>query len=161
MQFPLEDAEAFEFASGQSCLTRAVVLIGGLVCIVAPTWELRHAFTQIGWWTLLFGIIVVGAWSIGITLLVGGVAGESLRWTFDDGVLILKHSSPLRQWTEVIRAPDIERTEVRTIEWDSRADTYSVVLCLKTGRRAETPDFATRAVAEALEAVIRRRLGLG
>lgn len=160
MQPPLEDAEPFEIVGRESCLTRALVLMGGIACIAVPGWELRHAFTQIGWWTLFFGVIVVGAWSIGLTLLVGAVAGETLRWTFRDGTLVLKRSSPLRQRTQVIRATDVERIEVRTIEWDSTADTYSVVLYLKTGERAETPDVRTRAAAQALEATIRRRLGL-
>jgi uncharacterized membrane protein YdbT with pleckstrin-like domain len=160
MQPPLEAAEPFEIASRDSCLTRALVLICGIACIVIPSWELRHAFTQIGWWTLFVGVIVVGAWSIGLTLLVGAVTGETLRWTFRDGILVLKRSSPLRERTQVIRAPDVERIEIRTIEWDSTADTYSVVLCLKTGERAETPDFRTRAAAQALEATIRGRLGL-
>lgn len=144
----------------QSRGKRIFLLCAGLFCIVAPTWELRRAFLDPGWWTVFFGIIVAGAYAVGGAFVLSAIAGSGLHWTFKDGKLTIERSSPLRKRTETIRGKDVARTEIRRIDWDSQADTFSVILHLKTGQTLETPDFRSEAGARSLEAEIVRRLGI-
>ena len=83
--------------------------------------------------------------------------GETQHWQFRDGELILSRKSLMRS-IEIIRPIDVERTDIREVEWDSRANTFSVVLRLKSGVEFETPDYDTRDAAEALKTRIGRAL---
>ena len=142
---------------------RLLLAAFGLFCLAVPTWELRHAFlgAGLGWWTLFFGFILVGAWTVGLAFLGGAIAGDGLHWTFRGRTLILERSSPLRRRTDTIHARDVVRSEVRSVDWDSSADTFRVVLHLRSGEAIETPDYGTEAYARGIEAEIRSRLGLG
>ena len=65
-----------------------------------------------------------------------------------------------RKWSSVIRRADIVAMSVREIEWDSRANSFSVVLRSKSGETFETPDFEKRESAIDMEMRLRRRLEL-
>lgn len=146
---------------GREPMAKRLVLAGaGLFCIVVSTWELRHGFDGLGWWTLFFGIILLGAWSVGLVLLLGAIAGQGLHWTFRNHVLTLERSPLLRRRRDTLFARDIARTEVRRVDWDSRADTFRVVVHLRSGEAIETPDYETEQHAEQIRAEIERRLGL-
>lgn len=146
---------------GREPIAMRIMLAGaGLFCIVVPAWELRHGFEGFGWWTPFFGFILVGAWSVGLPLLYASVAGEGLRWTFRSHVLTLERISLLRRRTQKLTAKDVDRTEIRRIDWDSRADTFSVVVHLRSGEAIETPDYETESYAEHIRSDIERRLGL-
>jgi hypothetical protein len=134
--------------------TRTLLFIIGLLCIAVPTWELRSAFPGFGFATLM----LAGAWFIGALFVLGAIAGEDLRWTFDDDVLLIERSSPLRRRRETIRPEDVRSTEVRAQKWSDGPDKFSVVLHLRDGRIYETPALVQRAAAESLEADIRARL---
>jgi hypothetical protein len=97
-----------------------------------------------------------GEW--GATFLAAAIVGEAQRWQFRNGALILFRRTLLWRRSETIRGDDVERTEIREVEWDSRANTFSVVLRLKTGTEFETPDYETRAAAEAAKGRIARAL---
>ena len=154
----IDEAEPFRIERPYYWLVRVLLAGAGLFCIIVPAWELRFAFREIGWWTLFFGAIVAGAWSVGIAFLISSVFGDGETWTFHDGELHVDRSSPWRRRSEVIGGADIARTEIRTIEWDSRSDSYSVVLHLRSGQRLETPDYSSVSKAEEIRAGIRRRL---
>jgi hypothetical protein len=132
----------------------------GLFCILTPTLDLREAILQPAWWTLFVGTIIIGAWCVGGIFLAAAVIGETQRWQFRDGELVLSRTSLLRRTKETIRSSDVERTEIREVEWDSRANSFSVVLRLKSGTEFETPDYTTRAAAEAMQGRIARALRL-
>jgi hypothetical protein len=158
-------AELFEgdtfVIDGREPMAKRLMLAGaGLFCIVVSTYELRHGLKGFGWWTLFFGFILLGAWSVGLPLLFASIAGEGLRWTFRSHVLILERTSLLRRRTQKLTASDVVRTEIRCIDWDSRADTFSVVVHLRSGEAIETPDYETESYAEEIRAEIERRLGL-
>jgi hypothetical protein len=132
----------------------------GLFCIITPAWDLRNAFFEFGWWTIFFGVIVAGAWSIGFTLLLSAVSGDSETWTIENGTLRYERVSPLRRRVDLIRGEDVARMEIRTIDWDSGSDTYSVVVRLRSGEKLETQDYDTLSKAEAIRAEFSSLLGL-
>ena len=130
----------------------------GLFCILVPTLDLGRVLLQIGWWTPFIGVIVIGAWAVGGILLAAAIMGETQRWQFEKGELILSRKSLLKRSTEIIRVSDVERTEIRAVEWDSGPNTFSVVLRLKNGAEFETPDYSTRDAAEVLKGRIGQAL---
>lgn len=151
----------FELVEPMPWPLRLFLGAAGLACIGLSTWDLRHAILQPGWWTLLVGPILAGAWFVGGGFVAAAVAGEARRWRIRDGRVTIERRSPILRATETIRGDDVAATEIRRIEWDSRADGHAVRLRLKRGPVFETPDVGDRGRAEAIEAGIRRRLGLG
>ena len=156
----MDDAEAFRLERTLSMPLRLFLGAAGLFCILTPTFDLRAGFLQLGWWTFFVGTIVVGAWVVGGVFLAAAVIGETQRWDFRGGELALSRASLLWRTTEIIRGSDVERTEIREVEWDSRANSFSVVLRLKSGAEFETPDYDTRDAAEAMRGRITRALQL-
>lgn len=154
----MEDGEAFDLERTLPMPMRVFLAAAGLFCILTPTFDLIHALLQLGWWTPFLGSIIVGAWSVGGIFLAAAILGEAQHWYFRDGELILSRRSLLRRATEVIRGDDVERTGIREVEWDSRANSFSIVLKLKSGAEFETPDYDTRSAAEAVQGRIARAL---
>lgn len=154
------EGETFVIDGREPFLQRIMLLAAGLFCIGISTWELRHAFTSFGWWTAFFGIILAGAWTVGLAFMVGAILGEGLHWTFHGRELTLRRRSMWRNRIDTIHGRDVARTAIRSVDWDSRADTFRVVVHLRSGEAVETPDYETAAYAGAVEAEIQRRLGL-
>ena len=44
----MNESDTLEIDGREPAFKRAVILALGRVCIILPTWELRHAFTQFG-----------------------------------------------------------------------------------------------------------------
>jgi len=153
------EAEPFELERRLPTPMRFVLGAVGLFCILAPTFDLGRVLIQIGWWTPFFAAIVLGAWVVGGIFLAAAIMGETQHWRFETGELILSRKSLLARSIEIIRPVDVEKTEIREVEWDSRANTFSVVLRLKRGAEFETPDYDTRDAAEAMKARIGGVLG--
>ncbi len=139
-------------------VTRLVLICLGLFCFIFPPWNLRFAFFELGWWSVFFGLIVAGAWAVGLSLLASGVFGFDEKWTFAGNALRRERYSPWGSRVDVIRSGDIARTGIRTIEWDSRADSYSLRLHLHSGECLESPDYATSLAVEKLRDRIIMRL---
>ena len=154
------DGETFEFERPLSAPVRLLLGVAGLICILAATLELGDGILQIGWWTPFFAAIVLGAWCVGGAFVAAAIMGEAQRWQFRDGELVLSRRSLLKYATQTVRGHDVEGTEIREVEWDSQANTFSVVLRLKSGGEFETPDYDTRIAAEAMQARMARALGL-
>jgi anti-sigma factor RsiW len=71
-----------------------------------------NAVLQPGWWTLVFGAILVGAWSVGGALLVAAAKGEAQQWRFRDGVLTIEGVSAFSRTIRTIGADDIAAIHV-------------------------------------------------
>ena len=155
-----EDNGTLEINAPLGWTARLIFLAAALMCFLLPGYELRQAFLQPGWWSLFPAIIVLGAWSVGTAFFLGFIAGESLHWEIKDGTLTLHRASPASRRVQVITGADVGEIAVRTVKWDSGADTYCVSLRLNSGERIDTPEFKTRAEAEELAAEIRGRLSI-
>jgi hypothetical protein len=154
----MAEVEAFELERQLPLPMRFVLGALGFFCIVAPALDLGRAFLQIGWWMLFVGAIVIGAWCVGAFFIAAAIFGETQHWQFGNGELVLSRKSLITNSTQTIRSSDVERTEVREVDWDSDANTFSVVVRLKSGREFETPDYNTRDAAEAMKERIGRAL---
>jgi uncharacterized membrane protein YdbT with pleckstrin-like domain len=152
--------ETFEFERALPMPMRFFLCAAGLFCFLMPAVDLGHVGLQLGWWTPFLWTIIGGAWIVGGVFLATAIAGETQHWSFRNGALTLSRKSLLRRTTEIVRHRDVNGTEIREITWDSRANSFSVVLRLESGAEFETPDYDSRADAEALEARILRALRL-
>lgn len=152
--------ETFELRRPMPLLLRLVLGGFGMFAIVMSAWDLRHAFIRPGWHSLFFGVIMLGAWFVGGAFVAIAIFGEAQRWVVRDGEIEIFRRTLWRKWSSVIRGADIAAISVREIEWDSRADSFSVVLRSKTGEAFETPEFEKREDAIDLETRLRRRLEL-
>lgn len=139
---------------------RTIMLAGGLAAIILPAIELRSAFFNPGLYTLFFGAILAGAWAVGAAFLYGAIFSQELRWYADRGVVTIERSSLVSHSLVTLSGADVARTEIREIEWDSKAPTFSVIVHTRDGERYETPDRPTAEAARMLELAIRRRLGI-
>jgi hypothetical protein len=86
---------------------RAVLATAGLFCIVAPAWELRRAFSELGWWWLIFGAIILGAFAVGVTFLLAALRGEAQTWRVSKGRVRIERRSPLFRKVTHIASRDI------------------------------------------------------
>ena len=105
-----------------------------------------------------FAIIVGGSCWIGVKLLIASVVGADVRWTLGDGQMRFDRRSLLRQQTETVRAGEVAATEIKAHEWDSRPDTFSVSIRLRSGQVVDTPEVDSKERAERLQTEIRSRL---
>lgn len=153
-------AETFELRRPMPLLLRLVLGGFGMFAIVMSAWDLRHAFIRPGWHSLFFGVIMLGAWSVGGAFVALAIFSEAQRWVVRDGEIEIFRGTLWRKWSSVIRRADIVAMSVREIEWDSRANSFSVVLRSKSGETFETPDFEKRESAIDMEMRLRRRLEL-
>ncbi|HXH43251.1 MAG TPA: hypothetical protein VNK51_05300 [Bradyrhizobium sp.] len=141
-------------------LARAFFAAMGAGIIGIVLYELGRGLWPIGWWSFFFAVIIFGSCWVGWKCLMAGIAGEDVRWTLADREMRYDRSSLLHHWTELIGPGDIAATEIRTHEWDSRSETFSVSMRLRSGRTVETPQVGSKARAEEIEREIRSRLSL-
>ncbi|MET0294903.1 MAG: hypothetical protein ABW042_07785, partial [Phenylobacterium sp.] len=127
----------------------------GAFAIACPAWEFRTALLHPAMASIPFAVILLGAWSVGGVFVAASIAGEAMSWRIEDGLLTLRRTSLLGVRVQRIRTEDVAVTEIVTVQWDSRPDSYAVRLRLHAGRPIETPDVSTRPAAEALERDIR------
>ncbi len=141
-------------------MLRAILGAVGLLAIVAPAWDFRRAFLHPGWHSLFFGVITLGAWAVGVGGVWAAAFGEDQRWRVDDGEIEIARRNLFRRWTTRLRSSDIAEISISETEWDSRANTFGVVLTLRDGARFETAGVETCADAEEIERRLRAALGL-
>jgi hypothetical protein len=97
-----------------------------------------------------FFILLTGiGLAAGLGLIYACLYGPDERWQIGHGVLTLTRSLRGQSFEREYRETDIDSLTIKTIEWDSGADTYKLVLILRDGKRLNSPQFRTREVAEA------------
>lgn len=143
-------AEVLHLRAPLTPALRIALAAAGAFCLATPTWEFRTAFFSPGLWSLPFALILLGAYGVGVGFLMAAVAAEARQWRIEAGAVTLTRKSLLGTRVRRITAADLAETRIRTVEWDSRADSYSVVMGLRDGTSLETPDRPTREAAEAL-----------
>ncbi len=159
MAHPSDKSTPLILADRDSRGERIFILLCGLICVFLPVWEFLTAFIRPNWGSIFFFAIIAGAWSVGLPLIYAALWGPSKRWRFEGDELNLTLKSPFRGiWRQKIVGQDIADFKIRTIDWDGKADSFSVVLYLKSGATLETPDMPTRQEAEVLLKEMRGRL---
>jgi hypothetical protein len=149
------------------CLNRPLphvlrVVLGGvgLLAIVAPAWEFRHAFLHPSLLSLFFAFLTLGAWTVGGAFVAGAVVGEDQRWRVGEAEIEIERRNLFRRWTTCLRPGDVVDTAIKETEWDSSPNTFAVALTTRDGVTFETAGVEKRANAEAVERRLRGVLHL-
>ena len=122
----------------------------GLFALVMPAWDFRDILFQPSLLVLPFWAILLGAWSVGGLFLSGALLADDVDLTVTPGGATLDLRNPLRHVTRSLRPGDLADVSVRTVEWDSSADTYVAEVTLANGRKLASGDFTRRELAENL-----------
>ena len=149
-----------EFTTRFPSVLRAVLMALGLGACIWPAVSLWRGIYPFNVLSPFFLVIVVGAIGVGAAFVLGAIFSPETRWHLLDGKVRLDTQNLLSRRSLEITAGDVEDLAVRTIEWDSRADTWSVSMRLRSGETFETPDYGKRAMAESKRAAIAAALGL-
>ena len=149
-----------EFTTRFPSVLRAVLMALGLGACIWPAVSLWRGIYPFNVLSPFFLVIVAGAIGVGAAFVLGAVFSQQTRWHLLDGKVRLDTQNLLSRRSLEITAGDVEDLAVRTIEWDSRADTWSVSMRLRSGETFETPDYGKRAMAESKRAAIAAALGL-
>ena len=139
---------------------RILLVAAGLFCIAVSTWELGRGLWPISIATPIFGMIIIGAWTVGGQFLLAGLYGESQVWRFDGGGLTVEFSNPFARRSLRYGAAQVVDVGVHAIEWDSRSDSYAVVVSTADGQRLQTADYGDRRGAEHMRRRMVRHFGL-
>ncbi|MCC0029298.1 MAG: hypothetical protein H6891_03105 [Brucellaceae bacterium] len=154
------DDDTAEFTTRFPSALRAVLIALGLAACIWPAVSLWRGLYPPNLLSPFFLVIVVGAIVVGAAFVAGAVFSPETRWRLLDGRVRLDTRNLFSRRSLEVVAGDVEELAVRTIEWDSRADTWSVSMRLKTGETFETPDYGKRTMAESKRAAIAAALGL-
>ena len=154
------DDDTTQFTNRFPSGLRAVLVALGLGACVWPAVSLWRGVYPFNALSPFFLAIVAGAETVGTVFVLGAVFSPETRWHLLDGRVRLDTRNLLSRRSLKIAAGDVEDLAVRTIEWDSRADTWSVSMRLRSGETFETPDYGKRAMAESKRAAIAAALGL-
>lgn len=138
----------YDFKRPMPAAIRILMLAAGLFCIVMPAYEFRQVFLHPSLLTLFFGALTLGAWTVGGNFVLGAIMGAEQNWKFSNGQLVVQNKNWLKSWAVNVDGQAISASRVHEVEWDSRANTYSVMLSLKDGTTLETHGLDTPDAAE-------------
>lgn len=137
--------------------TRVIVVVLGLGAIGLPVWELGRGVWPLNITSPFFLLIILGACTLGIPAIIGGLTGWADSWTIVAGRIEIERRNPFTSRRLVFLPADISRIEVVEHEAMEGENTFSVVLATVSGARYETPRrLSTRKFAEALADEIRQ-----
>lgn len=122
----------------------------GLFALVVPVWEFRDILLQPSLLVLPFWVILIGAWGVGGLFLAGALLADDVDLRIAPDGITLDLRNPLRHSQRSLRAEEVAEVTVRTVVWDSSADSYVAEVRLADGRRLSSGDFTRRELAEDL-----------
>ena len=127
---------------------RVFLVICGLLVLGLTLNELWRGLWPPSLFSLFFLIIVVGAFSVGLPMIVAGLLAPTAAWTVQSGRIDIVLHNPFRTRTVSITPGAIAAFELREIDWDGAEPTWGVVLKTVDGKRYETRDFGSVTAAE-------------
>jgi hypothetical protein len=129
-------------------LVRGFFVAIALFCIVLPAWDLHRGVWPFNWASPFFLLIILGAWSIGISAAVAGITGWAEAWTVRQGRIHVVRRNPFGFRRYSFGPNDLAPFEVCERQAMEGDNTWVVVLVTASGKRFQTHDFQTRAAAE-------------
>ncbi|MCX7303653.1 MAG: hypothetical protein NTV73_04825 [Hyphomicrobiales bacterium] len=120
----------------------------GLFVMGMPLWELGRGVWPPNVASLVFLVIIVGAWSIGLPLVVGGIFGSAASWTIGPGHIEIVTRSPFRTKKRSFVPSDVSSFDVREIVAMEGDNTWGVTMVSTSGEGFDTRQFGSRKTAE-------------
>lgn len=140
-------------------VVRIIFIAAGAFVLIVSTLELWRGVLPFNLGSLFFGAILVGAWSVGVPILLAGLVGPSMHWLIEPGRMTITLTNPFRRKRITLTRNQIADLTIREIENDSSRNTFAVVLKSIDGQHFQSRDFGTEAVATGFRQRILDRLG--
>lgn len=137
---------------------RVVLGLIGLMLVVLVPWDLAEILWPPSLFTLFFGAIVLGAFSVGLAFIAGALSSPETLFRVTPGQLLIDEKTPFGRRRHRLAAIDISAFEIVTRTWDSMADTFAVRIRTRDDRQFHLPDRTTRSAAEAMQREIEAML---
>lgn len=103
-----------------------LVAIGAFVVSIA-TWELYRGVWPLNATSPFFLCLILGAWSVGVPAIWGGLTGPAIHWTVGSGRIEIVKKRPFSQaWHHLFGPDQIERLETRECPAMEGASTWRV-----------------------------------
>lgn len=135
---------------------RLFLIACGTFVLVLSTLELHRGVWPFNVFSLFFGAILVGAFSVGVPMILAGLIGPTLDWTVSPGRIEIVLTNPFKRWTRRITPGAVAEFSIRESEGDSGPSTWYVSLKTIENKRYESRSYGSRAAAEKLKADIER-----
>lgn len=128
---------------------RVFLVAAGLFVLTVSTLELWRAVwppTLVG---LFFTLILAGAFSVGVPMIVAGLLAPTLRWTVTPQRIDIALVNPFRGWRVSVGPGGVASISVIENSGDGPS-TFRVVLRTVEGKRYESRDYGSHAAADKL-----------
>jgi len=118
--------------------------------------ELWRAVWPVTLFGLPFAVILIGAFSVGIPMILAGLLAPTVRWTVAPQRIDIALNNPFRDWRISITPGKVAGLEIFESDVDGGPSSFKVVLRTVAGRRYETREFQSRETADRLRSDIER-----
>lgn len=102
---------------------RVFLVIAGAVVMGLTLHELYRGVWPLNITTPFFLAIVLGAFSVGIPMVLAGFTAPSAHWIVGPGRIVIELSTPFGKRSAAIRPGHVSNFELREIDWDSTSPT--------------------------------------
>lgn len=134
--------------------SRMIIVVIGLAVIGLPAWELWRGVWPPNIFSPFVLLIVLGACTLGLPAIVGGLTGWADTWTVAPGRIEIERRNPFTTRRLVFLPADVARIETVEHEAMEGDNTFSVVLtstsgvCYDSQRRFQTRKFSDEFAGE-------------
>lgn len=136
--------------------TRVIFIALGLGAIGLAVWELGRGVWPPNIFSPFFLLIILGACTVGIPVILGGLTGWADTWIIEPGRIEIERRNPFTTRRLFFLPADISGFEVVEHESTEGDNTYSVVMVIDPVTRYDAPRrLSTRKFAEELAEEIR------
>jgi hypothetical protein len=137
-------------------ILRAFLVACGAFVLVVSSLELHRGVWPFNVFSLFFGAILAGAFSVGIPMILVGLIGPTLDWTVAPGRIEIVLTNPFRRWVRRITPGAVAEFTIRESENDSGPSNWYVSLKTIDGKHYESRSYGSKAATAKLLADIRR-----
>lgn len=135
---------------------RIFLIACGLFVLGVSSTELWRGVWPVTLFGLPFAIILIGAFAVGIPMILAGLLAPTVRWTVGPQRIDIALANPFREWGISVAPGNVAGLEILEGDGDGAPSTYKVELRTVAGKRYETREFQSRETADQLRRDIER-----
>jgi hypothetical protein len=158
MTFMEEDGQTYLLPHPPSA--RVILTLAGLAALVIAPYELLRGVWPLNVTSPFFGFIMLGGMSVGAMFVWAGLAAPSGKLIFREGQMEVEKNFLHRIRRSLIRAADVSAVEVREVDSMEGPNHWYAVIHVDGQKPIGSRPLETKAAAENLAEIFRRKLGL-
>lgn len=135
---------------------RIFLVVCGAFVLIVSTLELWRGVWPLTLPGLFFTIILFGAFSVGVPMILAGLLAPTLRWTVRPQRIEIALANPFRGWRVSVGPGGVASISIVENDGDGGPSTFRVVLRTIEGKRYETREYGSREAADKLRHDIER-----